>query len=270
MTRSYDRMRDLLSDRPVAYHPQLAKLLGAINAALLFQQVAYWSNLKADSEPGYGAWIWKTQSELEDETAMTRYEQEGARKVLRRKGVIEEARRGIPAKLHYRICWYRFFELLENSSRKAGRGKPPNNATKSPRTGMQKSSEPGRGRPTGEGVGKPQSTTESTQRGNPENKAIIKEDPIPKLSEAKAAWLDTASSFIESGRAPDWFAAWCVSAELSGATLLVRLPVSRKVKGETFADIVRSECGEDLALAWRAVSGDPHAVLELEAGGRKR
>ncbi len=39
-------------------------MLGSINAGLLFQQLAYWSNTKADSEPGYGAWIWKTQAEL--------------------------------------------------------------------------------------------------------------------------------------------------------------------------------------------------------------
>jgi hypothetical protein len=42
MVSSYERMRELLSDRPVAFHPQVARLLGSINAGLLFQQLAYW------------------------------------------------------------------------------------------------------------------------------------------------------------------------------------------------------------------------------------
>jgi hypothetical protein len=47
------------SDRPIAFHPTMARLLGDINEALLFQQLAYWSDKGADPE-----WIYKSQVEL--------------------------------------------------------------------------------------------------------------------------------------------------------------------------------------------------------------
>jgi hypothetical protein len=38
---TYAALRRLLSDRPIAFHPELARVLGGINEALLFQQIAY-------------------------------------------------------------------------------------------------------------------------------------------------------------------------------------------------------------------------------------
>ncbi len=110
MPEPYDAMRRLLSDRPIAFHPMLARLLGGINEALLFQQLAYWSGKGHDSD-----WIYKTQAELEEETALSRYQQEQARSKLRRLGILEEQRRGVPAKLYYRIVWEAVFRMLETS-----------------------------------------------------------------------------------------------------------------------------------------------------------
>jgi len=96
----YDFVRRFLSDRPIAFHPEMARKLGGINEALFFQQIAYWSDKGADPE-----WIYKTRSQIEDETALTRGQQERARKTLRSLGVISEVKRGVPAKLYYRINW---------------------------------------------------------------------------------------------------------------------------------------------------------------------
>lgn len=107
MPTPYDSLRALLSDRPIAFHPVMARLLGGINEALLFQQLAYWSDKGADPD-----WIYKGQAELEAETTLSDYQQLQARKKLKALGVIEEERRGVPARLYYRIHWEAVFALF--------------------------------------------------------------------------------------------------------------------------------------------------------------
>ncbi|EFE9533373.1 DNA-binding protein [Escherichia coli] len=59
-----------------------------------------------------GGWMYKTQSDISAETALTRDEQETARKRLVALGVLEEKLRGIPAIMHYRINTERLEALL--------------------------------------------------------------------------------------------------------------------------------------------------------------
>jgi hypothetical protein len=257
-------MRGFLSDRPIAFHPQLARLLGGINAALLFQQIAFWSNTKPDSGSGHGAWIWKTQAELEVEPAMTRYEQEGARRLLRRKGVVEEKRRGVPARLHYRINWRCFFELTDTPVPSPDCGKPANKNGGEVQSRSRELPEQERGEIPDKPADEPQANPESTQRDHIEKEHQNDHDQS-EVSGAEAAWLEVASSAIEAGKAPPWFRPWCVRAELSGSTLRVRLPIWATVGDKTFAEATRSELGKKLSRVWCEVSGDPEAVLELEA-----
>lgn len=105
----YDLLRAILSDRPVAFHPELARLLGGIHEALFFQQIAYWSGKGDDPE-----WIYKTQAEMEQETALNRYQQDKARATLKALGVLREERRGLPARLWYQIDWDRVISLVPN------------------------------------------------------------------------------------------------------------------------------------------------------------
>lgn len=88
-----------LLDRPIAFHRIFVKLTGSVTAALMLSQAFYWSKRTSDPD----GWFYKTQAEWEDETGMGRYEQEGARKALRRLAFWEEKREGVPAKLFYRI-----------------------------------------------------------------------------------------------------------------------------------------------------------------------
>jgi hypothetical protein len=107
---SYDVLRQLLSDRPIAFPPALARVLGGVHEALLFQQLAYWSDKGDDPE-----WIYKTREELREETSLNRYQQEQARATLKRLGVIQEERRGLPARMYFKIEWNVVFRLLEES-----------------------------------------------------------------------------------------------------------------------------------------------------------
>lgn len=99
----------LLADRPIAYHPDIARVAGGVKAGVFLSQLLYWSD-KGKREDGY---IWKTQEEWETETALTRREQEGARKILKAKGLLKEKREGIPAKLHYKINIDLLYILLD-------------------------------------------------------------------------------------------------------------------------------------------------------------
>lgn len=93
---SYDLMR-----RPVAFHPVLARLFGGVNEALLWQQIYYWSD-KGSLEDG---WIYKTKEELEEETTLTRKQQDLARKNLEALGVlsVELRKTGDAPTLHYKV-----------------------------------------------------------------------------------------------------------------------------------------------------------------------
>ena len=107
-------LTDLL-DRPIAFHRPLAKLAGSISAGLLLSQAVYWSR-RTDDQDG---WFWKTQSEWEEETCLTRREQESARALLRRleysgRPLWLEERRGVPAKSYYRVDFQVLGALLLN------------------------------------------------------------------------------------------------------------------------------------------------------------
>jgi hypothetical protein len=98
----------LLQDRPVAYHPMLAKILGGVKQAIFVSQLLYWHG-KGIRPDGF---IWKTREEFQEETGLTRYEQETARKHLRDLGVLEEKRKGVPGKMHYRLDTGKLGELI--------------------------------------------------------------------------------------------------------------------------------------------------------------
>jgi hypothetical protein len=107
MADQYALMKSLLQDRPIAFHPAMARILGGIHEALFFQQIAYWSGKGADPD-----WIYKTSEEVREETTLNRYQQDKARATLKRLGVLREERRGLPARMYYQVQWPVVFRLL--------------------------------------------------------------------------------------------------------------------------------------------------------------
>ena len=89
---------DLL-DRPIAFHRVFVTLTGSVDAGLMLSQAFYWSRRTQDPD----GWFYKTQAEWEEETALKRHEQERARKALRDTTFWQEKRRGLPAKLYFRV-----------------------------------------------------------------------------------------------------------------------------------------------------------------------
>jgi hypothetical protein len=98
----------LLRERPIAYHASLAKAFGSATAGILLSQLLYWMPRSTDED----GWVWKTREDIYEETALSRYEQESARKVLRDAGVLQEQRMGMPARMHFRVNMKRLTEML--------------------------------------------------------------------------------------------------------------------------------------------------------------
>jgi hypothetical protein len=188
---SYDVLKRLLSDRPVAFHPALARAFGGINEALFFQQIAYWSDKGGDPE-----WIYKSQVELEQETCLSAYQQKQARDHLKRLGVLQDARRGVPARLYYRIVWDEVFRVLEKAT--------PQGADPRFRETANLDSE----EPAGKDVGNRGSISESTQRVPPERPVEASKglSQFEKYDEARLALLpyaeDLAREFNDQAPLP--------------------------------------------------------------------
>lgn len=112
-----------LLDRPIAFQRAFVRLGVGITGALMLSQALYWTKRSS----GRDGWFYKTQADWEDETGMTRFEQETARKKLRDLGILEEKKQGIPCKTHYRVNLESLqTRLLE--SRRQCRGNPADSA----------------------------------------------------------------------------------------------------------------------------------------------
>lgn len=88
-----------LLDRPIAYHRILAEIAGSASGGVFLSQAIYWAK-RATLPDG---WFYKTSDQWFEETYLTRREQETVRKRLTAINILQEEKRGVPAKLHYRV-----------------------------------------------------------------------------------------------------------------------------------------------------------------------
>ncbi|WKX33950.1 hypothetical protein Q4S50_18290 [Klebsiella pneumoniae subsp. pneumoniae] len=96
-----------LLDRPIAFQRSFIRLDIGVTAALFLSQMIYWTNRSDDD-----GWVYKTQEEWEEETGLSRYEQEGARKKLRSIGVLQEKRKVYLLGFSTRLIMMFYFKLL--------------------------------------------------------------------------------------------------------------------------------------------------------------
>ena len=79
---------------------RLVRLLrGNGNAALFLAHLLWWAMNKADD----GGWFFRTQEAVAEYTGLGKRAQRSARKLLGDLGFLEEDRKGLPAKLHFRV-----------------------------------------------------------------------------------------------------------------------------------------------------------------------
>lgn len=97
-----EKFRELFEDW-VQFCPVLARLCGSAAAGLMLSKAFSWS--RTEQVIARGGWFWKTSGEWEEETCLSRREQQTARDIIRQKGFWEEKKRkinGAPT-LHFRI-----------------------------------------------------------------------------------------------------------------------------------------------------------------------
>jgi len=94
-------------DRPIAFQRGFVSLGCGITGALMLSQAVYWSKRTSDPD----GWFYKTAKEWEEETGLTRCEQETARARLNNIGVLQEKKQGVPCKLYYRVDFKALLQL---------------------------------------------------------------------------------------------------------------------------------------------------------------
>jgi hypothetical protein len=193
-----------LFDRPIAYHRCFVTITGSVTASVMLSQAFYWSKRTTIA----GGWFWKTQEQWNDETGLSRYEQESARKNLRDLGIFEEKKKGIPAKLYFRLDTERLYELLEIST-KDHRKDCEHKDVVFPHTELWKSNMQGNEEVAYSNVENQHYNTESTTETTTENKSTkvdlsAKKKPLAKKSK-KQEQIDILLSFGIFGQIADDF-----------------------------------------------------------------
>jgi hypothetical protein len=106
-----DPVIDLLGgENVVALRPSFARAFGGVTVGVLLSQ--FWFYSRMDTAKARDGWFYASQEQLEEETGMTRPEQETARRKLRDAGILSEVKQGIPARLYFRLDKERMVVLL--------------------------------------------------------------------------------------------------------------------------------------------------------------
>lgn len=208
-----------MAGQPVALYPGLKALGAGLTGASLLSQAIYWTERTRDA----GGWFYKSQEEWEQETGLTRSEQELARKRLVAIGVLHEKKKGVPCRLYFMVDTEALFVLLDDpeqikSSQQTCKqvcGKPAIQFAGIPQTGLQETSKQGCGKPARKAAENLQAITEITAETTAETTALALAPASPKraskTSEAeqarqeacRAIWLAYATAYqARYGAAP--------------------------------------------------------------------
>jgi hypothetical protein len=107
-------------------------------AGIFMRQLLYWTGRQHDPE----GWIYKTRSDMEQETGLSRKQQEKARKILCKYGVLKERKRGVPCRLWYWVdleALLRFMESPHSTMNQWKRKQDNSDATKTADEGSSSS-----------------------------------------------------------------------------------------------------------------------------------
>lgn len=95
--------------RPVAFYPKLKKVTGSTTATILLCQFLYWSDKTKDG------WIWKTSSQIEEETGLTENEQRTARRKLEQLGILKSQYMRLEHMIRFRVDTEKLNNLWEQA-----------------------------------------------------------------------------------------------------------------------------------------------------------
>jgi len=120
----------ILGSNTVRYYPALAKYVGGAKTALFLSQLLYWKfnpkmAKKLEDKEG---WFYISIADMEDQTGLTKYEQEKSKSDLIDRKIIEITYKGLsPKTTHFKINIENLNDLISHSSEK-----PTNEHRKNP------------------------------------------------------------------------------------------------------------------------------------------
>ena len=249
-----------LLDSPIAFHRAFVGIGAGITGALMLSQAVYWTKRTKDAD----GWFYKTQTDWEDETGLSRYEQEGARAKLKKLGVLIEEKRGVPCKTYYRVDVDTLNGLLNqpetpktSSLRKTSKLECGNPATKNaeiPQSSEGEPPEPVCGNSTDKAAENPRTITEITT----ETTKDYEQTDCADLAEASSSPADESPS-NESGS---------IEGELVNQDSYTGVH-AEVVPGWTFAQLIDPPSADDdtvfIALPLRSDQSPPvHLVRDLD------
>lgn len=164
-------------DRHISFHRAYVTFGAGVTGALMLSQAVYWASRTSDPD----GWFYKTQQEWEEETGLTRYEQEGARKKLVAAGVMQEKKVGVPCRLFYRAD----IALIDSLVRDL----PTSQYAEKPQTGLGKTSKQARGKPADIHTG---ITTETTTQILPDESS----SETDRVEACRSIWKSYSSAYL--------------------------------------------------------------------------
>ena len=99
-------------DSPIAYHRIYATITGSVTSAVMLSQAMYWTPRTSDPHN----WFYKTADDWQEETGLSRREQETARRILKDLQILEEKKHGLPCKLFFRVNLEVLYRLIVGSA----------------------------------------------------------------------------------------------------------------------------------------------------------
>jgi hypothetical protein len=107
------RVKDMLPNRVVAYSPDLARIAGGATIGLFLSQLLFLS------DKGYNpdGWVYKSETEMAQETGLTKREQQTARRKLLALGVIAIMRGGWKNTYHFKVIWEKLYQVIAGMQR---------------------------------------------------------------------------------------------------------------------------------------------------------
>lgn len=169
-----------IAGTPVAVYPAFRRVLKLnATASELLSQAVYWT------ERTESGWFYKTADEWNDEICLSPEELRLARRKLVSIGVLSEKRRGVPAKMYFRVDLDTLFALLKGEKALPEVPKTPKpesvkaeiKSSGNPETRVVETLKLELGKPSNSSTGNPESITEITQ----ETTAETTTDTLPAL-----------------------------------------------------------------------------------------
>lgn len=105
-------LRKTYTDRSILFHPSWVEVLGGIPPVIMLSQLLYWTGTSSSLKRGS---IYKTVEQMQEETSLSKVQQQLARKKLIERGVLRCWRGGPHARWNYRVNLERMAELLRDA-----------------------------------------------------------------------------------------------------------------------------------------------------------